>query len=79
MTLTSVKRGESSLRVGIARGGKARAVSHNGSVVVTDMQASDWDNNSSWHVNNHSDLKWSLSLAPGESAELTFEVEYFVY
>ncbi len=79
ITLTSYRREASDVRCSVSLGGKASNASNEGKVTLTDAQARDWDDSSWFQVNNHSDVSWSLSLEPGQSVTLTFDVMYYLH
>lgn len=79
VTVTN-RRGEAShLRIGLAIAGRVTQVSDEGRVVINDYRADDWANDHYARVNNHSDVTWEMTLAPGETRTVTYEVQFYVY
>ncbi len=77
LTLTSYRKEPSSARVTVSVGGKAEAADGDGKIVLNDMRADDWPGGA-YSVNNHSDLSWDLTLAPGETKTLTYTFSFYV-
>lgn len=82
MLSLSNPRGERTpLRIRLSTGGKVEQVSDGGRVKVDDFHTEDWGSN--WGstalaaVNTHSDVEWTLTLAPGERRTLTYEVGFW--
>ena len=77
ITLTSFRTSDSDMHVTVSLAGKAEAISGDGSAVIDDYHASDWQGGAYW-LNNHSDLAWKLTLTPSETVTLTYEVTFYV-
>ncbi len=78
LTLTSYRKEPSAARVTVSVGGKAEAADGDAKIVLNDMRADDWPGGGAFSVNNHSDLSWDLTLAPGETKTLTYTFSFYV-
>lgn len=77
LTLFNPRAERLALRVHLSTGGKVEQVSKDGLVKVDDFRAEDWEDRRLALVNAHSDVEWTLILAPGERRELTYEVGFW--
>jgi len=77
VTLTSYRDADSDVRVAVSLPGKAEKASSDGKVRIDDFHPGDWQNGGFWQ-NNHSEVVWDLTLKPGETAEFTYTVSFYV-
>jgi hypothetical protein len=78
VTVSSYRKEKSDMRVSVSAGGKATAASDDGTIKLNDFRPDDWDDNGLMRVNNHSDVTWELTLEPGETKTLTYEVSFYL-
>lgn len=77
ITLTSYREQASDMRIGVSLAGHAEKVSEDAEVSVDDFHPGDWHDGGFW-MNNHSELAWDLTLKPGETRTLHYEVTFYV-
>jgi hypothetical protein len=77
VTLTSRRKEPSLVRVTVGLGGRVESASDNGAIVLNDVSSGDWAD-SAHAVNNHSDVTWELTLAPGETKSLEVRFSFYV-
>jgi len=58
-------------------GGRVEKASDGGTVLLDDVHAADWSGRTLF-VNNHSDVTWTLDLAPGAEKAVEVEFSFFV-
>ena len=63
--------------VTLSVGGRVEMASDEGTVKVDDLRLQDWKSGQA-AVNNHSDVSWELTLEPGETRTVSYEVSYYV-
>jgi hypothetical protein len=78
LTLRSSRKEPSPVRVTLAIGGSVEAAGEGGVVRLNDLRSEDWASGSAWSVNNHSDVTWELTLAPGETKTLEITFSFYV-
>jgi hypothetical protein len=77
ISLTSHRKEPSAVRATLAVGGRVEEASAGGTVVLNDLRSADWAG-SAYAVNNHSDVTWELTLAPGETKTLEVTFSFYV-
>jgi hypothetical protein len=77
VTLVSHRREPTPARVNVSIGGRAESATDGGRVVLNDLRSEDWPGGAH-SVNNHSDVSWDFSLAPGETRALVFVLSFYV-
>ena len=77
LTLRSSRKEASPVRVTLAMGGNVEAATEGGVVKLNDLRGEDWASGAS-SVNNHSDVTWELTLAPGETKTLEVSFAFYV-
>ena len=75
--LRSSRKEASPVRVTLAMGGSVEAATEGGVVKLNDLRGEDWASGAS-SVNNHSDVTWELTLAPGETKTLEVSFAFYV-
>ena len=78
ITLTSFRKEKSDMRITLSAGGKVTAASDDGKIQINDYRTDDWDEPTFMRVNNHSDVSWEVSLDPGQTKKITYEVTFYV-
>ena len=53
------------------------AISNDGKVTLDDLHPADWAGSPIYPANQHSDLSWELTLEPGATQTLTYEVSLY--
>ncbi len=74
LTVTNRRREPAAMRLSLSMGGRVDTASDGGKVVVNEGRRDDWQEWPWWWwgtVANHSDVSWSLTLAPGETKTLS--------
>ncbi len=77
LTLRSSRKEASPVRVTLAIGGSVEAATEGGVVKLNDLRGEDWASGAA-SVNNHSDVTWELTLAPGETKTLEITFAFYV-
>jgi hypothetical protein len=77
ITLSSYRKEQSQMCISLATAGETANLSDNGKMKLNDGRAADWDDNNNVRVNNHSDVTWELTLEPGETKTITYDVSFF--
>jgi len=77
VTVTNYRDEAADMLVTVQTGGRAETASDGGAIKINAARAEDWEGNHS-AINNHSEIAWSLSLAPGETRMVTYDVTYYV-
>ncbi len=77
ITVTSYRDQPSAMRISAQVAGKVTRADHDATVRVDDFHPSDWQSGRVWQ-NNHSEVTWALTLKPGESVTLTYDVSFYV-
>ena len=77
--VSSFRDAVSATRVRVSLGGRVLEVSDGGTKRINDFRPEDWTRSqSSYGVNNHSDVEWRIDLKPGDVKELTLTYELYV-
>lgn len=74
LTVTNRRREPAAMRLSLSMGGRVETASDGGKVVLNEGRRDDWQEWPWWWwgtVANHSDVTWSLTLAPGETKTLS--------
>ena len=77
VTLVNRRTEASRVCVSVSMGGRAKAATAEGEIIVDAGRGEDFEDSYNTNVNNHSDVQWELELKPGETR--TLEVEYDVF
>jgi len=77
LTLRSSRKEASPVRVTLSIGGSVEAATEGGVVKLNDLRGEDWASGAA-SVNNHSDVTWELTLAPGETKTLEVSFAFYV-
>ena len=77
--VSSFRDAVSATRVRVSLGGRVLEVSDGGTKRINDFRPEDWTRSqSSYGVNNHSDVEWRIDLKPGDVKKLTLTYELYV-
>ncbi|MFO0932582.1 MAG: hypothetical protein U1E39_07720 [Planctomycetota bacterium] len=74
LTVTNRRREPAEMRLSLSMGGRVETASDGGKVILNEGRRDDWQEWPWWWwgtVANHSDVSWSLTLAPGETKTLS--------
>jgi hypothetical protein len=74
----SLKKDAAVTRVAISLGGRASVKDGVARVHVDGANPADWNHQHYSQINNHSEVTWDVTVAPGEEKTLTFDVSYYV-
>ncbi len=77
LTLRSSRKEASPVRVTLSIGGSVETATEAGVVRLNDLRGDDWASGAA-SVNNHSDVTWELTLAPGETKTLEIAFSFYV-
>jgi hypothetical protein len=77
VTVTNYRDEAADMLITVQTGGRVESASDGGAIKIDATRAEDWSGQHS-AINNHSATAWSLSLAPGETRTVTYDVTYYV-
>jgi hypothetical protein len=79
VTLTSHKEEAVEIEVNVHVGGRAEEISNDGVLTLTPFRPEDWTSYRGMpDANNHSELRWRMTLEPGQSIRMTARYHFFV-
>lgn len=77
ITITNFRKEASKIQVNVSAGGKATAASDGGTIRMNDYRAADWAEGQGASINQHSDIRWEITLEPGAKKEITYTIDLY--
>ena len=76
VTVKNHRKEKATIQVHVGAGGKADSASNGGKIRLDEHRPGDWSGYAD-ALNNHSDVTWELTLAPGETKELSYTFSFY--